>query len=97
MFFAKVIYKCKPGARDAYCKEVFATGVVDATRKEKGNVDYTYSLPVDSENDVLMLEVWESAEDWENHKGTPHVKDLQAIKAKFVLGTVADTFTLSKT
>lgn len=96
MFLAKVIYKCAPGKRELYYKEALEAGIIDASKKEKGNIRYDYSYPADSENDVLLLELWESPDYWETHKTMPHVKELQAIKAKYVLETVAETFNVSK-
>ena len=95
MFLVKVIYKCKAGSREAYYKEAFDVGIIDASKKDKGNLSYDYNFPVDSENDVLLLETWESPDDWEAHKGMPHVKELQAIKARHVLETSAEIFRLS--
>lgn len=96
MLLVKVTYKCNPGQRETYYREALAAGIIDATKKEKGNIRYDFSYPVDAENDILLLELWEGPDDWDAHKKTPHVKDLQAIKAKYVTDTVAETFTVSK-
>lgn len=96
MFLVKVLYKCVAGKREIYHAEALAAGIIDAVRNEEGNLAYDYAYMAEAGNDILLLELWESPEDWDAHKATPHVEELQAIKAKYVLETIVESFIVSK-
>lgn len=77
---AEVHYKIKEGMRDAFLSEIKAAGIVEASRKEAGNGRYEYFYPVNDPNQLVLLEVWNTAEDLKNHAGTEHYKALLSIK-----------------
>ena len=60
MIILNVIYKAKEGQRQALYEAL--TPKAEYFRREKGNIRYDYFNSCANENDLLLLEWWESAE-----------------------------------
>ena len=58
MFLLHVTFEVKEGKREELLKKLSELQVAEKTRKEKGNYDYTYFLPVDGRNIVFLTELW---------------------------------------
>lgn len=57
--------------------------VVDATRKEEGNISYELYENIKNPSEVTILEVWKSQEAIDFHNSTPHFNDfVKAIDGK---------------
>lgn len=70
-------------AREAYIKEVLASGIIEKSRAEEGCIRYEYFYPVESDNTLFLWEQWESREHQKAHCGTEHFAQLGAIKARY--------------
>ncbi|MDR2089081.1 MAG: antibiotic biosynthesis monooxygenase [Clostridiales Family XIII bacterium] len=84
MIIANVLYKIKPGQRNAFlaaCREI---GLLENTHKEKGNIAYDHYLPVHDENAVFCAELWEDADAFTAHRSAPHVVKFQDVKKRYV-------------
>ena len=92
MFILHVTYKVKEGKREAFLEKLAELEIAEKSRREAGNIDYTYYLPVSGENEVFLCEVWESRETQQAHTGTAHFKALGEVKADYVDETVLLTF-----
>lgn len=60
-----------PSGHDAVVQAV--TAITEATRKEKGCVDYRFSLDISETGMLHVFEHWESEPVWQAHMTTPHV------------------------
>jgi quinol monooxygenase YgiN len=80
-----VRYAIKPGKRAEFLKVIQEEGIHAQSKNEKGNVGYDYYYPVDSSEDILLIEKWSNREAWEAHKQASHTQKLQGIKEKYVL------------
>ena len=92
MIIVNVLYKIKPGEREAFlaaCREI---GFLERTHKEKGNIAYDYYFPIDDENAVFCAELWENADAFKAHGSTPHVEKFQDVKKRHVVDAALSVF-----
>jgi quinol monooxygenase YgiN len=92
MIILNVIYKCKPGRRDAFLEAIRAEGIDAACRAEAGNIKYDYYRPVDGSDELLLVEKWQDAEVLAAHGKQLHLARLGEIKAEFVDDTVIEKY-----
>ena len=82
-----VTYHCKKGQRAAFYQALCALGTRANSRAEAGNRRYDYYFAAEAEDDLLLVESWESPEDQQAHCRTEIFPQLQALKARFVEST----------
>ena len=92
MFILHVTYETREGQRDAFLQKLAELDIAGKSRREAGNLDYTYYLPVEGGDRVFLCEVWESREAQAAHTQTEHFRALGAVKNDYVLNTVLKTF-----
>lgn len=71
--------------KEEYKEEVIKAihNVVDATRKEEGNISYELHENINNPLEVTILEVWKSQEAIDFHNATTHFNDfVKAIDGK---------------
>ena len=86
-----VVYHAKPGGRELFVRTLVEQGVLTAIRSEPGCVAYDYYFSAQDENELLLIERWQSAEHQRVHMQQPHMARLKAIKEQNV-----DSTTLGK-
>ncbi len=69
--------------RKEYVAALAATGAIDKSREEAGCIRYDFFYPVDSENQVFLLEQWESREHQQAHLQSAHYAEFKAVKESF--------------
>ena len=75
-----VTYTMKPGIPPkAFYDALNAANIPETCRQEKGNIRYHYFLPVDNDNQLFLLEIWEDKDSLKAHQQTPHFKAMPAI------------------
>ena len=74
----------KNNARD-FAKEMLSSGLVEAIRKEEGNLRYEYFFPLDDEESVLLVDSWASQEALDVHHQLPLMKQIAALREKYDL------------
>ena len=79
-----VRYTVKPGKRDEFFRRLEEEGVIEGSRKEPGNRKYDYYFPVDSADDICLLELWTDAEAQIAHGKTSHYQKLAKLKEEYV-------------
>ncbi len=92
MLIINVRYTIKPGKREEFVKIVQKEGILTESKNEKGNVGYDYFYPVDSDEDILLVEKWNSREVWEAHRQASHIQKFQGIKENYVLKMTPELF-----
>ncbi|RUS46252.1 putative quinol monooxygenase [Cohnella sp. AR92] len=60
----------KPDQEEAFLREVKA--VIEATRKEEGNLSYELKKSVDQEHHYTMIELWKDMEAAQSHNTSEH-------------------------
>ena len=56
-----VRYTAKDGCREAFVREIVEAGIVTLIRQEPGCLAYDYYFSAQDENELLLIERWESA------------------------------------
>ena len=94
MIVLNVTYKCKPGKRGAFLKRIVSEGIDAACRAEAGNIRYDYFIPTNGSDDLFLLEKWRDADALAEHGKQPHLARLKEIKAKFVVDTIIEKYSV---
>ena len=79
-----VKYQAKPGCRETFVRQIVEKGILTAIRQEPGCLAYDYSFSAQDENELLLIERWQSAEHQRVHMQQPHMQQLRAIKEQYV-------------
>ena len=88
MYNILVFYKAENGEMlRRFYKEVKAAGIIEKSREEAGNLRYDYFFSADKENEILLVEKWESQEAQKEHSGLSHFAELGKIKEKYKIQT----------
>ena len=82
-----VKYHAKPCGREAFVRQVVEEGILTAIRAEDGCLAYDYYFSAQDENELLLIERWQSAEHQRIHMQQPHMARLRTIKDQYVDGT----------
>ena len=85
--FVEVHYFVKDGKRDEFYRAIMENGIAAASRAEEENEKYDYYLSPDNENELLLIELWASAEAVWDHSQTSHFKALGELEKKYVIDT----------
>lgn len=82
-----VVYHAKPGGREMFVRTLVEQGVLTAIRNEPGCLAYDYYFSAQNENELLLIERWESAAHQRVHMEQPHMTRLREIKNKYIADT----------
>jgi quinol monooxygenase YgiN len=95
-FSIYVIYKAKDGCRKAFLEALEKEDIPATVRAEDGCIRYDYYLPLDAENDILLIEEWESEEKQQIHVAQPHMARVRELKPLYIEDAVLGKFKLIK-
>lgn len=87
-----VTYTIKGNKRQEFLAAVNQIDLVRKTRKETGNKEYRYLLPIDNYAQIVLIESWTDEECLNGHRETEHFKELVKIKEKYVINTSTENF-----
>jgi quinol monooxygenase YgiN len=90
-----VRYTVRPGKRDEFLEKAGMQGIIRDSRAEPGNYKYEYYIPVDSENDLFLMEMWVSSKSLAAHGRTEHYTMLQALKKEYVTAVAIEKYNIS--
>ncbi len=79
-----VNYTAKPGCREQFVRQIVSRGILSAIRAEDGCRKYDYYFSAQDENEVLLVERWESEAQQRIHMTQPHMADLRALKEEYI-------------
>ena len=88
MFTIYVSYKCLPGKREEWLRNLKEAGYLDAIRAEEGCIRYDYYLSEKDPCELLLIEQWESKEHQQIHITQPHMAQLRSFKDDYITNTV---------
>ena len=80
MLKLSVNYFAKPGRREEFLRRIVESGILSAIRGEDGCLRYDYYLSCQNEDEILLLEEWDTAEHQRVHMEQDHMKRLRVIK-----------------
>ena len=90
-----VKYTAKPGCRETFVRQIVEKGILTAIRQEPGCLAYDYYFSAQDENELLLIERWQSAEHQRVHMQQPHMTRLRELKAKYIDDTEMGKVTLA--
>ena len=87
MLKLSVNYFAKPGRREEFLRRIVEGGILAAIRAEEGCLRYDYYLSCQNEDEILLLEEWNTAEHQRVHMEQEHMKRLRVIKEDCIAET----------
>lgn len=87
MLKLSVNYFAKPGRREEFLRRIVEGGILAAIRAEEGCLRYDYYLSCQDEDEILLLEEWDTAEHQRTHMEQEHMKRLRIIKDDCIADT----------
>ena len=92
MITVNLYYTGKDGAARAFAREMEASGTAAAIRAEDGNLRYTYFLPLDDPETVLLIDQWRDQTAIDAHHASPMMGKIAALREKYDLHMRAERF-----
>ena len=92
MYTIYVVFKCLPGKREAFVDTVKQQGILDAVRSEDGCLRYDYYFSEADQNELLLIEAWETKQHQQIHIAQPHMARLRALKDDYIQTTSLGEF-----
>ncbi|MEA4807224.1 putative quinol monooxygenase [Acetobacterium wieringae] len=92
-----VTYTTKPGKRTEFIKTLTQLGVVEQSKQESGNIRYDYFYPLNSDDQLYLVEIWEDSKALALHTQTEHYKQLQSCKNEYLMHTQIEKFYICTT
>lgn len=87
MLKLSVNYFARPGRREEFLRRIVEGGILAAIRAEEGCLRYDYYLSCQNEDEILLLEEWDTAEHQRIHMEQGHMKRLRVIKDDCIADT----------
>ena len=92
MLVFNVTFKCAPGMRERFLKAITEEGIIDACRAEDGNFKYDYYIPVESDDELLLIEKWKDADAVKAHAVQPHMQRMIELKSELVTDLILEKY-----
>ena len=92
MYTIYVVFKCLPKKREAFVEAVKQEGILSAIRNEDGCLRYDYYFSDSDENELLLIEAWETKRHQQIHIEQPHMARLREMKGDYIEDTVLGEF-----
>lgn len=74
----------KKGTRSEFYRKFRDNNIREMSHSEEGNIEYDIYFPLDSDDDVCLIEKWEAMENIEAHHKSLHYAILNELKEKYV-------------
>ena len=91
-----VRYQAKPGCREKFVRQLVEEGILTLIRQEDGCLAYDYYFSAQDENELLLIERWESEAHQRVHMQQPHMARLRELKEQYVADTRLGRVTLEE-
>lgn len=86
-------YTGKPGAAQAFAKEMETSGCAERIRREAGNERYDYFQPLNDPNTILLIDQWADQASLDRHHASPMMQELAELREKYDLHMRVERFT----
>ncbi len=88
-----VRYKIKNGKMQNFLSALKDEGFPEVVQGENGCIAYDYFVPAfGGQNEVLLVEKWQSEKLQKAHLATPHMQKMKAFKDDYVADTSVEIF-----
>ena len=93
MITVHLYYHGRNGSARAFAEEMERSGIADAIRAEKGNLQYRYFAPLDDPETVLLIDSWADQAAIDAHHQSPMMAQLALLRERYDLHMEAERFT----
>ncbi len=94
MIILHVTFRTHPGKAQEFVGKVLSEGIATSSEAETGNEYYDFYYSAEKEDEVMLLEKWESQEALDLHCAQPHYQRMGEIKEPYVTETVIEKYEL---
>lgn len=92
MYKIYVVFKSFPGKREDFIEKLHSENIVEAVRNEDGCYRYDYYFSEKDDDEILLIEEWETKRHQEIHIAQPHMARLREIKSDYIVSTTLGEF-----
>ena len=85
-------YTGKNGSARKFAEEMERSGTADLIRGENGNERYSYFLPLDDPETVLLIDRWRDQEALDRHHASPMMETITRLREKYDLHMRAERY-----
>lgn len=75
-----------------FAKDMIDKKIVDKIRKQKGNLQYDYYLPLEEDGSILLIDRWENQEALDTHHKSSMMEDIIELREKYDLRMIVERF-----
>ena len=90
--YINIYYTGKNGNARKFAEEMTSTGIVDSIRAENGNIRYEYFFPMNDDETLLLIDVWENQKALDIHHETPMMSQIAELREKYNLTMKVERF-----
>ncbi|MCM1314483.1 MAG: antibiotic biosynthesis monooxygenase [Prevotella sp.] len=90
--YINIYYTGKNGNARKFAEEMMSTGIVEAIRAENGNIRYEYFFPMNDDETLLLIDVWENQKALDIHHATPMMSRIAELREKYNLTMKVERF-----
>ena len=94
MYNIYVVFDCLPHQRENFVARIKEEGILSDIRAEDGCHRYDFYFSEADENELLLIEEWETKHHQEVHIKQPHMARMHAFKDEYVASTTLGEFEL---
>ncbi len=94
MYRIYVVFKTFSGKREAYIEKMNAEGYLSAIRNEEGCLLYDFYYSEKENDELLLIEAWESKAHQAAHMKTPHMAEVMELNKNYIESTKLGEFSL---
>lgn len=77
-------YTIQAGKREEFYRKLQEEEIATASRQEPGNIKYDFYYPLDSSDDICLMEMWTNQHELKRHAATAHYDALSRLKEIYV-------------
>ena len=92
MLVFHVTFKCKPEMREEFLEMIMTEGIDASARAEPGNLKYDFYIPVESGDDLLLIETYRDEAAVAAHVRQAHTARLVELKEEYVDDLILEKF-----
>lgn len=76
-----ILYKGKDSKK--FAKEMTEKGIVNRIRAQKGNIRYEYYQSLERDDEILLVDIWQSQEALDIHHQSPMMAEIMQLREKY--------------
>ena len=91
-----IYYSGTNGNARKFAEEMLSSGTVDEIRHEKGNLRYEYFSPVNDDETVLLIDIWENQQALDTHHKSSMMQKIIDLREKYDLSMKVERYITDK-